>query len=126
MLYVVARHKKAIEKDKNNRENLGFIEKRAICEYMRYLKLLNHIKIDKNDYMTHKEFAEYVAEHCELISENEACGFAKMQEKAEYAKDLLTNEEVNQCCQYNDILRDKIYEKKNFVQKFIFKFIYNL
>ena len=37
----------------------------------------------------------------DLVEENEANAFANMQEKAEYAKDLLTIEEINQCRQYS-------------------------
>jgi acyl-coenzyme A synthetase/AMP-(fatty) acid ligase len=74
----------------------------------------------------HKEFAEYVANNSELVNENEATAFANMQEKAEYAKDLLTKEEVNQCREYSAVIRNRIYEQKNFVQKLIFKYIHNL
>ena len=126
MLFIVVRHKKALEKDKIIREKDSFIEKTAIYEYMYYLKLLNHMKLIKPDYMTHKEFAEYIAKNSEIVNENEANAFADMQEKAEYAKDLLTVEEVNQCRQYSALIRSRIYEQKNFVQKLIFKYIHNL
>ena len=93
---------------------------------MYYLKLLKHIKINKSDYMTHKEFAEVVANTTELVEKTEADALADMQEKAEYAKNLLSEDEINQCIHYNANIRNRIYEQKNFVQKLIFRYIYNL
>ena len=126
MLFIMVRHKKAMEKDRINREKDVYIEKSAIYEYMYYLKLMNYIKIHKPEYMTHKEFAEYVVNNTELVEENEASEFADMQEKAEYAKELLTTETIDKCRQYSALIRSRIYEQKNFVQKLIFKYIHNL
>lgn len=124
--FIIVRHKKLEDTRKiynNNEQNLG---KLAVYYYNIYLRLMKHIKIFRQDYMTNTEFAEYVEQTCEFVEKEEAKAIATIQEKAEYAPTLLTKEEVNNCKQYVENIRDRIYLNKNFIQKLIFKYIYNL
>lgn len=123
---IILRHKKVVYARELYSSGETELDKLAIFEYMIFIKLMHHIKLDKKDYMTNMEYAEFVAKSCDYVEIDEAIELAKMQEKAEYAKELLTIEEISKCRQYVDTIRERIYEPKNFIQKILFKYILNL
>ena len=102
------------------------LEKLAIYQYMNYVKLMEYIKHKKPDYMTHTEYANYIADNCEFVEEAEAKALATLQERAEYAKELLTKQDILMCKQYVSEIRQRIYESQSFIKKLIFKYIHNL
>ncbi len=123
---IVLRHKKVVYARELYSSSENELDRLAIFEYMIFIRLMRHIKLDKPDYMTNLEYAEHIAKSCECVEYDEAIEISKMQEKAEFAKDLLTMEEIVKCRQIIDAIRDRIYEQKNYFQKFIFKYILNL
>ena len=126
VLFILVRHKKVMENKELYSDNEEALEKLAIYQYMNYVKLMEYIKHKKPDYMTHTEYANYIADNCEFVEEAEAKALATLQERAEYAKELLTKQDILMCKQYVSEIRQRIYESQSFIKKLIFKYIHNL